>query len=96
MRAAFRDSDLIGRLSGDEFGIVAPGCPIRLLETIRARFREINQEFSEQAGLPFTLSISIGTVEYSSDHNDLSELLKAADKNLYEEKKIKHAQRDKA
>ncbi|MCR4899623.1 MAG: GGDEF domain-containing protein [Treponema sp.] len=46
--------------------------------------------------MPFTLSISIGTVEYSSNHNDLSELLKAADKNLYEEKKIKHAQRDKA
>ena len=96
LRAAFRDSDLIGRLSGDEFGVVAPGCPERLLQTIRERFKEINKEFSEQAGLPFTLSISIGHVEYTSGHNDLTELLNKADKNLYKEKKLKHAQRDKA
>ena len=95
LRAAFRDSDLIGRLSGDEFGVVAPGCPARLIETIRSRFIEINKEFSEQAGLPFTLSISIGSIEYSAGKDDLSQLLKEADKNLYKEKKIKHAQRDR-
>lgn len=95
LRSAFRDSDLIGRLSGDEFGVVAPGCPARLIETIRSRFIEINKEFSEQSGLPFTLSISIGSIEYSDGKNDLSELLKEADKNLYKEKKIKHAQRDR-
>ena len=94
LRAAFRDSDLIGRLSGDEFGVVAPGCPMRIVETIRARLKDLNKEFSEEAGLPFTLSISIGPIEYNSEHNDLNALLKEADKNLYEEKKIKHAQRD--
>jgi len=95
LRAAFRDSDLIGRLSGDEFGVVAPGCPLRIVETIRGRLKELNKEFSEKAGLPFTLSISIGPIEYTSERNDLSELLKEADKNLYEEKKIKHADRDR-
>lgn len=95
LRAAFRDSDLIGRLSGDEFGVVAPGCPMRIVETIRARLKDLNKEFSEEAGLPFTLSISIGPIEYNSEHNDLNALLKEADKNLYEEKKIKHAERDR-
>ena len=94
LRAAFRDSDLIGRLSGDEFGVVAPGCPMRIVETIRARLKDLNKEFSEEAGLPFTLSISIGPIEYNSERNDLNALLKEADKNLYEEKKIKHAERD--
>ena len=94
LRAAFRDSDLIGRLSGDEFGVVAPGCPLHVVERIRERFKELNKELSEKAGLPFTLSISIGPIEYTANHNDLNELLKEADKNLYKEKKIKHAQRD--
>ena len=49
LRAAFRDSDLIGRLSGDEFGVVAPGCPMRIVEAIRARLKDLNKEFSEEA-----------------------------------------------
>ena len=91
LRATFRDSDLIGRLSGDEFGVVAPGLPPRKIEVIRERFKSINEEFSKAAKLPFILSISIGAVEFDAEHSDLKELLKAADKELYEEKKIKHA-----
>ena len=93
LRATFRDSDLIGRLSGDEFGVVAPGLPPRKIEVIRERFKSINEEFSKAAKLPFILSISIGAVEFDAEHSDLKELLKAADKELYEEKKIKHAKK---
>ncbi len=95
LRAAFRDSDLIGRLSGDEFGVVSPGCPARIVERIRERFLELNEQFSQEAGLPFTLSISIGAMEYSGTENDLNKLLTQADKDLYKEKKRKHALRDK-
>ena len=95
LRAAFRDSDLIGRLSGDEFGVVAPGCAVHVIDSIRERFKDINKQFSEEAGLPFTLSISLGGIEYGFGENDLGELLKKADKELYKEKKHKHAARDK-
>lgn len=94
LRAAFRDSDMIGRLSGDEFGVVAPGLPARKVEIIRERFKALNEEFSRAENLPFTLSISIGPVDFNSETNDLKDLLKLADKGLYEEKKIKHAKRD--
>lgn len=93
LRAAFRDSDLIGRLSGDEFGVVAPGLPARKADVIRERFKSLNEEFSKEANLPFTLSISNGPIDFDEQHADLKELLKAADKNLYEEKKIKHAKK---
>jgi diguanylate cyclase (GGDEF)-like protein len=93
LRAAFRDSDMVGRLSGDEFGVVAPCLPARKVDVIRERFKSLNEEFSKEAGLPFTLSISIGPVDFDEEHTDLKELLKAADKNLYEEKKIKHAKK---
>ena len=32
-------------------------------------------------------------MEYNSEKNDLSELLKEADKSLYKEKKIKHGKK---
>ena len=94
LRAVFRDSDMVGRLSGDEFGVVAPGLPAYKADVIRERFRTINEEFSREADLPFTLSISIGPIDFNAETNDLKDLLKEADKGLYEEKKIKHAQRD--
>ena len=93
LRAAFRDSDLIGRLSGDEFGVVAPGLPARKADVIRERFKSLNEEFSKEANLPFTLSISIGPIDFDEEHADLKDLLKAADKVLYEEKKIKHGKK---
>ena len=94
LRAAFRDSDMVGRLSGDEFGVVAPRFPMYKVDDLRKRLVILNEQFSKDAKLPFTLSISIGPVEFDSKNSDLHELLKEADKNLYEEKKIKHAQRD--
>lgn len=94
LRAAFRDSDLIGRLSGDEFGVIAPGFPVERIELLRERLVLLNKEMSEEAKLPFTLSISIGAVEFNTENSELKVQLKAADKLLYEEKKIKHSKRN--
>lgn len=93
LKKAFRDSDLVGRLSGDEFSVIAPGFPISKVSVLRERLIELNKQLSEEAGLPFILSISIGPIEYSESEKDLLTLLTQADKNLYEEKKIKHAQK---
>lgn len=93
LRAAFRDSDLIGRLSGDEFGVVAPRFPLRKLDDLRNRLCSLNEEYSKEAKLPCTLSISIGAVELDENVSELKELLKLADKNLYIEKKEKHKKR---
>lgn len=93
LKTAFRDSDLVGRLSGDEFGVVAPGFPLEKVDYLRERLIELNKQFSQEAGLPFTLSISIGPIEYTEEDKDLLKLLTQADKNLYEEKKIKHAKK---
>ena len=90
LQKAFRESDLIGRLSGDEFGIVAPGLKIENLKKFRERLNKISEEESKKAELPIILSISAGYEKFDSEHNNLQDLLIAADKRLYEEKLIKH------
>lgn len=89
----FRDSDLVGRLSGDEFGVVAPGMKIGDIPLLRERLAGMNEKFSKDAGLPFTLSISIGPIEFNQDNSDLHVLLSKADDNLYIEKRKKHGER---
>lgn len=91
LAAAFRNSDMIGRLSGDEFGVVAPGFTLKNVPKLRDRLQELNKLYSEENELPFILSISVGPMEFTEENSDLAELLKTADANLYEEKKIKHS-----
>ncbi|MCR4743348.1 MAG: GGDEF domain-containing protein [Treponema sp.] len=94
LKKAFRSSDVIGRLSGDEFGIIASSMNIEHVDTVRKKVEAMNKEISVKNNLPFTLSISFGAVELTSS-SVLTKLLTEADKVLYEEKRRKHAKRDK-
>lgn len=90
LKTLFRDSDMVGRLSGDEFGIVAPGMKTKFISTLRERLLILNDRLSREAGLPFTLSISMGFMKFDLDNSDLQFLLAKADESLYIEKKQKH------
>ena len=87
----FRESDIVGRLSGDEFAIVSTGLAKGYISAIKERINQLNRLYSEKAELPFTLSISLGYVEFSPDNCDLDELLSKADQKLYKEKELKHS-----
>ena len=91
LQAAFRDSDLVGRLSGDEFAAVAVGFAFDKVDVLRERLLKLNKEFSEKVKLPFILSISVGPIEFNYENCNLQKLLKQADENLYNEKHKKHA-----
>ena len=88
---AFRDSDIVGRLSGDEFAIVSTGLTMGYVSAIRERLIQLNKFYSEKAGLPLTLSISLGYVEFTPENCELDDLLSRADQVLYKEKQAKHA-----
>ena len=92
LRETFHKSDIIGRLSGDEFAVVAPGFEKTNSELLRMRIQTLCAKHSRKKKLPFTLSVSFGITEFDSKYNELTELLIQADKELYKEKKIKHAQ----
>lgn len=95
LKKVFRASDIVGRLSGDEFGIVASSMTLEHVDLVREKVRNMNREISLQYELPFTLSISLGAVNLQTS-SVLTKLLTEADKVLYEEKRKKHAGQNNA
>ena len=93
LEEAFRDSDIVGRLSGDEFAVVSAGLTDGYVSAIRTRINQLNRLYSEKADLPITLSMSLGAVSFTPDNSNLDELLSKADQMLYKEKEIKHSAR---
>ena len=91
---AFRESDIVGRLSGDEFAILSTGLTKGYISAIKERINQLNILYSQEAELAEPLSISLGFVEFTPDNCDLDDLLSKADQMLYKEKEIKHASRN--
>ena len=90
LKDIFRSSDVVGRLSGDEFGVVALGMKIGYVEHTRLKIDMLCKKVSIENQLPFTLSISLGAVDLQKS-SVLKQLLSEADKELYKEKVKKHA-----
>ena len=88
LKEVFRSTDVVGRLSGDEFGIVAVGMNLIQVDRVRLKLDMMNEKLSRENNLPFTLSVSLGAVDLQKS-SILKKLLSEADKSLYEEKRKK-------
>lgn len=91
LKKTFRKSDIVARIAGDEFTIIAVdsrGCDIKQIEE---RLKENMSTLNQSSGYPWKISISIGHV-LSSDFPEYSfpELLAKADHLQYEHKRRKH------
>lgn len=87
LRETFRQSDIIARIGGDEFAVMALEASeeneTQLLDRLKRRFREGNQE----AGVPFDLSVSLGASRFPGDGTTrLQDLLATVDDAMYREK----------
>ena len=90
LRDAFRESDIIARMGGDEFVSLAVDVgdarPATLAQRIGDKFAERNA----RPGQRFVLSISYGIVCYDPDKPcSAQELVTEADKLMYEDKVAK-------
>jgi diguanylate cyclase (GGDEF)-like protein/PAS domain S-box-containing protein len=88
LRDAVRDSDTVGRLGGDEFGMLLIGCP---LDKARQIADDVTRTVGEHRFVwrdrIFNIGVSIGIVEISRESGTLEELLAAADTACYVAKK---------
>ena len=97
-RQTFRDSDLIARMSGDEFAILLIDTPEVNFSIIEQRLQKNIDDFNGRPNGLFKLSVSIGMTIFDPDQPDsVDELLKQADDRMYEQKqRKKEARRSKA
>ena len=88
LRDAVRDSDTVGRLGGDEFGMLLMGCPLEKARQIADDVcRAVNDYRFVWKDKIFNIGVSIGLVEISRESGALEELLAAADSACYVAKK---------
>jgi diguanylate cyclase (GGDEF)-like protein len=85
--AAVRETDLVGRLGGEEFGVFLPGVTEReaALLAERIRISVVNSDFSP-AGVKHAMSVSVGGVVCRTP-TTFDRLFRAADLLLYRAKR---------
>jgi two-component system, cell cycle response regulator len=87
LRRTFRRSDILGRLGGDEFGVVALDAPAPVLELLISRLESGMQEASASRDRGYILSATFGAAAYDPvQTTSVDQLLILADTMLYERK----------
>jgi len=79
-----RTGDTLARLGGDEFGILLENCPPGQAAAIAECLRDTVSDFRfAWQGKSFTVSLSIGVVDFSGNDMSESDILAAADTACY-------------
>ncbi len=86
-KKGLRSFDVLGRLGGEEFGVLLINLDSKLAHKIAERLRKDieNLTIQTQKGT-VTFTVSIGLTTFRNDGNDLESKLKIADKALYKAK----------
>ncbi len=88
LKSAVRDSDTVGRLGGDEFGLMLSGCPLdkarQIADDVVRKVSEYRFVWKDKI---FNIGVSIGLVEISRESGLADEIMSAADSACYVAKK---------
>ena len=81
---AIRQRDTLGRLGGDEFGLVLENCPLGKAVEIAAKIQKTIECFQfTQGGKAFSLGASIGVVQIDEKTAGIASVMSAADAACY-------------
>lgn len=84
----FRDSDVVARVGGDEFAILAVEADNESVDIIKARLQAALDFANRGNSRPYEVSVSIGIVSYDPDqHTSVEELMAGADREMYVHKR---------
>ncbi len=84
LRSNLRSSDTLGRLGGDEFGLLLIGCPLERGVKIAETLRKIVAGFSfSWEGKAFRIGVSIGVVPITKESGTAGDVMSAADAACY-------------
>ncbi len=92
LKDTFRQSDLIARIGGDEFAVMALEASEENEGQLIQRLAQGIGEANRREGEPYPLSVSVGMARVSGDGAvTLDDVLARADRAMYEEKRPKKA-----
>ena len=92
LKKTFRESDIVGRVGGDEFAIAVIDCGQKDLERVTGRLKQNIERYNYEKQAPYVLDLSVGVAACGPDESaSLEELLNRADRRMYEEKEKKKA-----
>jgi diguanylate cyclase (GGDEF)-like protein len=83
-----RADDVVGRLGGDELGVLLAEQSADVAATVTARIEEEVVNRRASLGLSVPWSLTIGTAAYPEDGETFDELIRTADRRLYEQRGI--------
>lgn len=91
LRDTFRESDIVGRMGGDEFAAFAVGA--REANSLKSRLRANIDEFNRTSQSNWTLSVTVGVTSCKSAESvTLETMIAQADASMYEEKRQRQKQ----
>lgn len=85
----FRDSDIVGRIGGDEFMVFIPHLSSReiVIKKCESVLKLLKKTYTKN-GVPVSISASIGVAFYYDDSDTFAKLYNSADTALYHSKRI--------
>jgi diguanylate cyclase (GGDEF)-like protein len=87
LQQTFRESDVIGRIGGDEFAVFATGAVDEGLASALGRLHAAVAEFNREGQRGYDLAYSVGAVAFdATQHRAVGDIMKAADTLMYQHK----------
>jgi diguanylate cyclase (GGDEF)-like protein/PAS domain S-box-containing protein len=83
LKASLRETDIIGRLGGEEFAILLPDTPLQAAVLLAERIR---LSIANMSVMVSSITISVGAVAFTHEMTGIDDLLRNADAAMYRAK----------
>jgi len=94
LRATYRKSDIIARIGGDEFVVIAMETDMNDAEAVAERFQAAVDHYNQESHVPYKLSVSVGISCYNpAEARAIDRLLAEGERMMYEQKRLKQTSR---